>query len=65
MAWLWRAGAKFSLVTSAVGGGVTAALIATSAAPETALKLCTTVPHRLFRDAVTAANIAFGTSDRT
>lgn len=59
MAWLWRAGAKFSLVTSAVGGGVTAALIATSDDPQTALKLCTTVPHRLFRDAFTAANIAF------
>ncbi|XP_014495151.1 putative ABC1 protein At2g40090 isoform X1 [Vigna radiata var. radiata] len=59
MAWLWRAGAKFSLVASAVGGGVTTALIATSDDPETALKLCATVPHRLFRDAVTAANIAF------
>ncbi|KAK7379366.1 hypothetical protein VNO80_04824 [Phaseolus coccineus] len=59
MAWLWRAGAKFSLVASAVGGGVTTALIATSDDPETALKLCTTVPHRLFSDAVTAASIAF------
>ncbi|CAJ1860625.1 unnamed protein product [Sphenostylis stenocarpa] len=59
MAWLWRAGAKFSLVASTVGGGVTAALIATSDDPTTALRLCTTVPHRLLRDAVTAANIAF------
>ncbi|KAL2333357.1 hypothetical protein Fmac_014570 [Flemingia macrophylla] len=59
MAWLWRATAKLSLAASAVGGGVTAALIATSDDPETALKLCTTVPHRLFRNAVTAANIAF------
>ncbi|KAG4975233.1 hypothetical protein JHK87_032054 [Glycine soja] len=59
MAWLWRAGAKLSLVASAVGGGATAALIATSDDPETALKLCATVPHRLFRDAATAANIAF------
>jgi len=61
MAWLWRAGAKLSLVASAVGGGVTTALIATSDDPETALKLCATVPHRLFSDAFTAANIAFGT----
>ncbi|KAK7387453.1 hypothetical protein VNO78_28271 [Psophocarpus tetragonolobus] len=59
MARLWRAGAKLSLVASAVGGGITAALIATSDDPETALKLCATVPNRLFRDAVTAANIAF------
>lgn len=65
MAWLWRAGAKLSLVASAVGGGATAALIATSDDPETALKLCATVPHRLFRDAATAANIAFGTVDLT
>ncbi|KAK7311243.1 hypothetical protein RJT34_09256 [Clitoria ternatea] len=59
MASLWRAGAKLSLVASAVGGGVTAALIATSDDPQTALKLCATVPNRLFRDAITAANIAF------
>lgn len=65
MASLWRAGAKLSLVASAMGGGAAAALIATSDDPETALKLCTTVPRRLFRDAVTAANIAFGTVDLT
>ncbi|KAH1152922.1 hypothetical protein AAZX31_18G027700 [Glycine max] len=59
MAWLWRAGAKLSLVASAVGGGATAALIATSDDPEMALKLFATVPHRLFRGAATAANIAF------
>ncbi|RDX60785.1 putative ABC1 protein, partial [Mucuna pruriens] len=59
MARLWRAGAKLSLVASAMGGGVAAALIATSDDPETALKLCATVPRRLFRDAATAANIAF------
>lgn len=58
---LWRAGTKLSLVLSAVGGGSAAALIATSDDPETALKLCATVPRRLLRDAVTAANIAFGT----
>ncbi|XP_057429166.1 putative ABC1 protein At2g40090 isoform X2 [Lotus japonicus] len=56
---LWRAGTKLSLVLSAVGGGSAAALIATSDDPETALKLCATVPRRLLRDAVTAANIAF------
>ncbi|KAG4920235.1 hypothetical protein JHK86_049048 [Glycine max] len=65
MAWLWRAGAKLSLVASAVGGGATAALIATSDDPEMALKLFATVPHRLFRGAATAANIAFGTVDLT
>ncbi|KAK7281154.1 hypothetical protein RIF29_08885 [Crotalaria pallida] len=59
MAPLWRAAAKLSLVTAAVGGGAAAALIATSDDPKTALKLTTTVPRRLFRDAVTAANIAF------
>ena len=47
MAWLWRAGAKLSLVASAVGGGATAALIATSDDPEMALKLFATVPHIL------------------
>ncbi|XP_061376625.1 putative ABC1 protein At2g40090 [Gastrolobium bilobum] len=59
MASLWRACAKLSLVASAAAGGATAALIATSDDPETALRLCTTVPNRLFRDAVTVANIAF------
>ncbi|CAL0320319.1 unnamed protein product [Lupinus luteus] len=59
MASLWRVATKFSLLTAAVGGGTTAALIASSDDPKTALKLATTVPRRLFRDAVTAANIAF------
>ncbi|KAJ1383382.1 UbiB domain [Sesbania bispinosa] len=59
MASLWRAGARLSLFASAVGGGAAAALIATSDDPETALKLSTTVPRRLLRDAVTAATIAF------
>ncbi|KAE9608080.1 putative cadmium-transporting ATPase [Lupinus albus] len=59
MASLWRVGTKLSLLTAAVGGGTAAALIATSDDPKTALKLTTTVPRRLFRDAVTAANIAF------
>ncbi|KAL1290293.1 hypothetical protein HN51_058740 [Arachis hypogaea] len=56
---LWRAGKKLSLVASAAAGGTAAALIATSDDPATALRLCATVPHRLLRDAVTAANIAF------
>ncbi|KAI9073496.1 hypothetical protein K1719_044535 [Acacia pycnantha] len=56
---LWRAGTRLALVASTVGGGAAAAAIATSDDPETTLKLCTTVPHRLIRDAITAANIAF------
>ncbi|XP_028803763.1 putative ABC1 protein At2g40090 isoform X2 [Neltuma alba] len=56
---LWRAGTRLALVTSTIGGGAAAAAIATSDDPETTLKLCTTVPHRLIRDAITAANIAF------
>ncbi|KAK4277837.1 hypothetical protein QN277_015771 [Acacia crassicarpa] len=56
---LWRAGTRLALVASTVGGGAAAAAIATSDDPETAFKLCTTVPHRLIRDAITAANIAF------
>ena len=63
----WRACKRLSLLASAAGGGTAAALIATSDDPATALKLCATVPHRLLRDAVTAANIAFGnlTVDQT
>lgn len=60
---LWRAGARLALVASTLGGGAAAATIATSDDPETALKICTAVPHRLIRDAITAANIAFGTLD--
>lgn len=56
---LWRAGTRLALFASAIGGGAAAAAIATSDDPETALKLCTTVPPRLIRDAITAANIAF------
>lgn len=62
---LWRAGTRISLVASALGAGGAAALIATSDDPATALKLSTTIPHRLFRDAIAAANIAFGTVDLT
>ncbi|KAF7830952.1 putative ABC1 protein [Senna tora] len=56
---LWRAGAKLALAASTLGGGAAAATIATSDDPETALRLCTAVPNRLIRDAITAANIAF------
>ncbi|GAU48623.1 hypothetical protein TSUD_133540 [Trifolium subterraneum] len=59
MASLWRAGTKLTLLASALGGGGAAALIATSDDPATALKLSTTVPRRLFDDAVAAANIVF------
>ncbi|WJX38442.1 hypothetical protein P8452_26107 [Trifolium repens] len=59
MASLWRAGTKLTLLASALGGGGAAALIATSDDPATALKLSTTIPRRLFDDAVAAANIVF------
>ena len=59
---LWGAKAKLALVATAVGSGATAATIANSDDPATALKLCTTVPVRLYRDVVTAATIAFGNS---
>lgn len=59
----WRAGSRLALVASTIGGGAAAATIATSDDPHTALKLCTIIPHRLMRDAITAANIAFGTLD--
>lgn len=65
MASLWRAGTKLSVLATAIGGGSAAALIATSDDPATALKLSTTIPRRLFDDAVTAANIVFGTVDLT
>jgi aarF domain-containing kinase len=65
MASLWRAGTKLTLLASALGGGGAAALIATSDDPATALKLSTTIPRRLFDDAVAAANIVYGTLDLT
>lgn len=58
---LWRAQTKLLFGATAVGGGAAAAAIANSDDPATALKLCTLVPLRLFRDSVTAATIAFGT----
>lgn len=50
---------KFMLGTTALAGGTTAATIANSDDPATTLKLCSTVPLRLFRDGRTAASIAF------
>lgn len=57
---LWRARTKLAVVATAVGGGAAAATIAGSDDPRKALKVCTTVPARLIRDAITAATIAFG-----
>lgn len=65
MGLLWRAGTKLSILASAIGGGTAAALIATSDDPATALKLSTSIPRRLFDDAIAAANIVFGTVDLT
>ncbi|XP_042519610.1 putative ABC1 protein At2g40090 [Macadamia integrifolia] len=56
---LWRAGAKLTLASTALGGGVASAAILTSDDPATTLKLCTAVPTRLFRNSYTAAIIAF------
>ncbi|XP_076929349.1 putative ABC1 protein At2g40090 [Bidens hawaiensis] len=55
----WRSKLKLVFAATALGGGVGAAKIANSDDPATALKLCTTVPIRLFRLSVTAAAIAF------
>nr|GLL40320.1 putative ABC1 protein At2g40090 isoform X1 [Ipomoea trifida] len=56
---LWRAQTKLLFGATVVGGGAAAAAIANSDDPATALKLCTLVPLRLYRDSVTAAAIAF------
>ncbi|CAN4117987.1 unnamed protein product [Withania somnifera] len=56
---LWRATSKLLMGTTALGGGAAAATIANSDDPAMALKLCTIVPLRLYRDSVTAATIAF------
>ncbi|CAH9126429.1 unnamed protein product [Cuscuta epithymum] len=56
---LWRAQTKLLFGSAVLGGGAAAAAIASSDDPLTALKLCSTVPLRLFRDSVTAAAIAF------
>ncbi|MCD7452490.1 hypothetical protein HAX54_017029 [Datura stramonium] len=57
---LWRATTKLLVATTALGGGAAAATIASSDDPAMALKLCTIVPLRLWRDSVTAVTIAFG-----
>ncbi|XLT56360.1 hypothetical protein HN873_048964, partial [Arachis hypogaea] len=51
---------KLSLPDSAAASGIAAALIVTPTNPATALRLYTTVSHRLLRNVVIAANIAFG-----
>ncbi|KAJ8764173.1 hypothetical protein K2173_005093 [Erythroxylum novogranatense] len=56
---LWGMRAKLAVATSAILAGSAAATVATSKDPDTTLKLCTTIPLRLMRDAVTAASIAF------
>ncbi|XP_011084911.1 putative ABC1 protein At2g40090 [Sesamum indicum] len=57
---LWRAKGKLLLAVTAVGGaGAGAVAIANSEDPASALKLSTSVPIRLLRDAATAATIAF------
>ncbi|KAL5991454.1 hypothetical protein ACLOJK_012363 [Asimina triloba] len=56
---LWRASYKLAAASVLIGGGATAAKIATSDDPSTTFKICTTVPVRLFRDSLTAALIAF------
>lgn len=60
---LWRAKTKFLLAATAAGGAATGAVaIANSEDPASALKLATTVPLRLLRDAATAASIVYGTT---
>ncbi|KAI3799967.1 hypothetical protein L1987_35273 [Smallanthus sonchifolius] len=56
---VWVAKSKLAFAALALGAGAGAATIATSDDPATSLKLCTTVPVRLFRLSVTAATIAF------
>ncbi|XP_010535166.1 PREDICTED: putative ABC1 protein At2g40090 [Tarenaya hassleriana] len=56
---LWRSGGRLMVVSAAICGGSVAAAAASSDDPAATLKLCTTVPVRLLRDAVTAASIAF------
>lgn len=57
---VWRTRTKLAVAFTALSGGAAAAAISTSDDPATALKLCSTVPLRLYRNAVTAASIAFG-----
>ncbi|KAG5239948.1 ABC1 protein [Salix suchowensis] len=56
---LLRTRGKLAVAATALLTGGAAATVATSEDPATALKLCTAVPVRLYRDTVTAASIAF------
>ncbi|MFS8013050.1 putative ABC-type Cd(2+) transporter [Helianthus anomalus] len=56
---IWGVKSKLAFGALALGAGAGAATVAKSDDPATALKLCTTVPVRLFRLSVTAATIAF------
>ncbi|KAJ0661648.1 hypothetical protein HanOQP8_Chr14g0550811 [Helianthus annuus] len=58
---IWGAKSKLAFGALALGAGAGAATVAKSDDPATALKLCTTVPVRLFRLSATAATIAFDT----
>ncbi|RRT83092.1 hypothetical protein BHE74_00016355 [Ensete ventricosum] len=59
---MWRAAAKLSVGAAVLGGGATAAAIATSDDPSTTFKICTLVPLRLLRDTLTVATIGFKSS---
>ncbi|KAM0023562.1 putative ABC-type Cd(2+) transporter [Helianthus debilis subsp. tardiflorus] len=56
---IWGAKSKLAFGALALGAGAGAATVAKSDDPATVLKLCTTVPARLYRLSVTAATIAF------
>ncbi|KAK8956849.1 putative ABC1 protein [Platanthera zijinensis] len=56
---MWRVGAKLAAVAALIGGGAASVAISSSDDLSTAFKICTVVPARLFRDAFTAATIAF------
>ncbi|KAL9365223.1 hypothetical protein Peur_043096 [Populus x canadensis] len=56
---LWRTRGKLAVAAAALLTGGATATVATSEDPATALKLCTAVPVRLYRNTVTAASIAF------
>ncbi|XP_011045017.1 PREDICTED: putative ABC1 protein At2g40090 isoform X1 [Populus euphratica] len=57
---LWRTRGKLAVAATALlTGGATAAVATSEDDPATALKLCTAVPVRLYRNTVTAASIAF------
>nr|GEZ29528.1 putative ABC1 protein At2g40090 [Tanacetum cinerariifolium] len=57
---IFGAKSKIAFAITALTAGAGGAAVATSEDPATSLKLCTTVPLRLFRVSLTAASIAFG-----